>query len=114
MQKMNKEEGIKMKTDGIVDKFKSMKARISYTENGGEHHVLYGWVVAETDTSFIIESENSTTDAIIPKKQVSVISWLRSRPKLRTTRPLVEKKKRRGFSYSLWWKNCRVEEVEHD
>jgi len=101
-----------MKPDSLIGKFKTKKAKVSYRDDDGKYHVLFGWLVGETKDSFVVKTDGFGDDIVLPKKQIVIISWLKPRPRPRPRLP-VEGKRRRGFSYAQWWRHDKVEEAPH-
>lgn len=108
-----------MASNGIIDKFKSKKARISYRESGRDC-IVFGYIIKQTEDSLIVEPDGFENDIVLSKKLVTMIFWPKHRDDINTSQRResrysnLKPKRRRSkhFSYSLWWKDCNVEEAE--
>jgi hypothetical protein len=97
-----------MKQDSFINEFKLVKAQVSYRDDSGKYHSLFGWVVEETSDSFIIKPDDSRKNLVLLKKQIVIISWLKhqstgdTKQEHKGSPSNLKHKKKRGFSYARW------------
>lgn len=108
-------------TSNTIDKFRSLKAKISYRDNGRDH-ILFGYIIEVAADSFIVKPDDFGDNVVIPKKSMTSIVWPKHRDNVDTAqihkddfsnlKPKNKKKQSKRFSYARWWKDCNVKEAE--